>query len=75
MYLWYGSVTVLSWFASGAFKVRSWCVQGSLIVRSRCGRGLASVRSSFGGSVRFGLVMRYGPPVVGYMRMRNKVRA
>ena len=68
------TITVRSWFASGAFKVCSWCAQGALVVRLRFTRG--TLEFWLCGAVRCGLVqsvfvflMRYSPPIVGYMRM------
>ena len=45
-YLWYGSVTVHSWFASGALEVRSRYAQGLLLVRSEYAESHLSFRCS-----------------------------
>ena len=47
----------------------SWCARGSLLVLSWYAR--------VGGVVRCGAVqlVRYGPPIIGYVRIRDHVRA
>ena len=54
-------------YALGALLVRSRFALGTLLVRSS-----SVVRAVRCSSVR---LVRYGPPIIGYVRMRNHVRA
>ena len=68
-------------YSTGQKKVNVSTVRyapGVLLVRSRFALGTLLVRSSsVCGVVRCGSVwlVRYGPPIIGYVRMRDHVRA
>ena len=59
-------------YAPGVLLVRSWCARGSLLVYI-----ILSWYARVSGAVRCGAVrlVRYGPPIIGYVRMRDHVRA